>query len=981
MRRNLSFPFIVFTLIFLFVSVSNAQLEVPPDLKWKTLRTPHFEVIFNAERQDLGRLYAEKLELAYEKLQPYFTKKPEVTVVIINDKTDITNGYATRIPYPHIMAYPVLPGPEESLADIGDWAYELLVHEYTHILTFEPAGGVMQPLRSIFGTIISPNLLLPSWWKEGVAVEMESRLSHHGRLRSIYQDATLRAMVESQTLHQFDLAEVNEMIPTWPEGMRPYLFGSIMWNQMAQEHGVSIVDDLHDRHGRRVPYFIEQPAQDLLKKSYVDQYNLALHDLNERVQAQIEKLKEIPPTPHVLPKNNFHSVSAPAISPDGKHLALITEDYSASRSIKLITRENIQDSFLDAKMTDTVERFNEAFEPAAQQDGPLTGTIQRVSWFPDSERIIYDKLAYVNRIERYSDLHIYNLTSKKTKALTEGLRAREPSVSPNSERVVFIKLEGGRTSLATLNMAAPKETVDVLLAPPLQERISYPFFWDDKTIIFSWRKADGREHLYRLNIEEKNPQQILAEYPSARFAKKVPQGLLFTSSKNGTHNLYVADSNLNIAKPVSHTLTAFFAADLDTVRNDIFATMMTAQGHRVVTMFPQDWQKTPDRLPEIKSLYAERFANSPTAEEVSKANSLAAEAELTDYQAAGYLWPQYWIPFISGSSSETGIVISAQTSGFDPLKKHTYSLLASWDTALNQGSIQGSYLNQVTHLPMMLTGYKQSSYLGDISNDITDYGVIAAGLPNVFALSRYASLQLGWRYLERSTDTTSVKRTGPTAYFGYANYSQAGAQISPESGLGFYLGATHFIQQNDYLSHSQYLAGGEIYFSRFLPQHNSIMLRLNGLHTPEKIPSLYGAATESLVFVPDSPAPQYIFRGYKRGQIYGRNLATLNAEYRFPIKNIYAGSGTDPLFLRRLSGAFVVDGAAADGVLLLEESSPGYQMIRMNHQFWSAGVEAKLETTLGYLFPVNIVIGYYAPLNSPDGNSGMINTTLQIPGF
>lgn len=981
MRRNLSFPILIFTLIVLSVSICNAQLEVPPEWKWKTLKTPHFEVIFNAQQQDLGLLYAEKLELAYEKLQPYFKKKPEITVVVINDKTDITNGYATRIPYPHIMAFPVIPGPEESLADIGDWAYELLVHEYTHILTFEPAGGVMRPLRNIFGSIISPNLLLPTWWKEGVAVEMETRLSQHGRLRSIYQDATLRAMASEQTLHLYDLAEVNEVIPTWPEGMRPYLFGSVMWNQMTQEHGVSIVEDLHERHGRRVPYFIEQPARDLLKKSYVIQYNLALNELNERILAQIEQLKEVPPTPRVLPKNNFHSVSAPAISPDGRHLALITEDYSSSRSIKLITRENTQDSFLDAKMTDTVERFNEAFEPNAQQDGPLTGSIQRVSWFPDSERIIYDKLAYINRIERYSDLHVYNLTNKKTKALTEGLRAREPSVSPNSEKVVFVKLEGGRTSLATLQMAAPQETVEILFSAPLQERISYPFFWDNETVIFSLRKVDGSEHLYKISISDKAPQKILTDYPSARFAKKIPQGLLFTSSKNGTHNLYIASQDLQQARPVSHTLTAFFAADLDSSRNDIFATMMTAQGHRVVTLFPEDWQKTPALLPQIKPLYEERFSATPSQEEASQAATLAASAQITEYEAAGYLWPRYWIPFISGSSSETGLVISAQTSGFDPLKKHSYSLLASWDTALNQGSLQGSYLNQVTSLPMMLTGYKQSSYLGDISNDVTDYGVIAAALPNVFSISRYANLQLGWRYLERSTDTSSVKRTGPTAHFSYTNYSQAGAQISPESGLGVYLGGTRFIEQEDYLSHSQILTGGEIYLSKFLPLHNSLMFRLNALHTPEKIPSLYGAATESLVFVPDSPLPQYILRGYKRGQIYGRNLATLNAEYRFPIKNIYAGSGTDPLFLRRLSGALVVDGAAADGILLLENTSPGYQLIRMQDQFWSAGIEAKLETTLGYLFPINIVIGYYAPLNSPDGNSGLINTTLQIPAF
>ena len=114
----------LFLTILLSMSQAKAQLEVPPQLKWKTLRTPHFEVIFNAEQQDLGYLYAEKLEKAYSELRSYFHSRPDKTIVIINDKTDVTNGYATRIPYPHIMAYPVLPGPEESLSDTGDWAFE-----------------------------------------------------------------------------------------------------------------------------------------------------------------------------------------------------------------------------------------------------------------------------------------------------------------------------------------------------------------------------------------------------------------------------------------------------------------------------------------------------------------------------------------------------------------------------------------------------------------------------------------------------------------------------------------------------------------------------------------------------------------------------------------------------------------------------------------------------------------------------------------
>lgn len=99
---------------------AKAQLEVPPQWVFQKMKTPHFEIIFNANQQELAHHYAEKLEEAYQKLAPFFSVRPENTIVVINDKTDVTNGYATRIPYPHIVAYPVLPSGQGSLADADD---------------------------------------------------------------------------------------------------------------------------------------------------------------------------------------------------------------------------------------------------------------------------------------------------------------------------------------------------------------------------------------------------------------------------------------------------------------------------------------------------------------------------------------------------------------------------------------------------------------------------------------------------------------------------------------------------------------------------------------------------------------------------------------------------------------------------------------------------------------------------------------------
>jgi Periplasmic component of the Tol biopolymer transport system len=974
-------PIVCFFLITCFGLFTHAQLEVPPQLEWKTLNTAHFQVIYNAEHQDLGVLYGSKLELAFEKLRPYFTQMPARTVVVINDKTDLTNGYATRIPYPHIVAYPVLPGPEDSLSDPGDWAFELLAHEFTHILSFEPAEGIMKALRYGFGTIVAPNLLLPRWWKEGLAVEMETKLGNHGRLRSIFQDSALRAWVEAGTLTKYDIAQANEAIPSWPDGTRPYIFGSVFWSEAYAKKGDKIGDELTLRHSSRVPYFIEAPAKATLMHDYETEYQNSLVSVQTRAQAQLVKLREVEPTTYILPKNGFLYLTAPAISPDGQHMALITENDSYSRAVKLLSRKKGDESFLDLTNSSTVDRYDDNIGPSFTPDEPTTGRVQRVSWYPGSDKIIYDKIDLANRYEVYSDLYVYDLKTKKVKALTKRLRAREPAVSPNGHDVAFVKLEGSKTSLGLLKITDHGQSVEILVNPGLQERISYPEFLDEKTLVFSWRKETGEEFLYRYNIETNSAEKILPEFPNARFAHKTSQGLMFTSSKNGTHNIYLANADLTAAKPLTHTLTAHFGSDFDSRKNEIYSGMMTAQGPKIIAITQDNWSKTPEELPVIDKLFADRY---PAQEKTTAGEPLLAESkyQVEDYSPYGYLWPRYWIPFIAGSSSETGLVISAQTSAFDPLKKHSYSLMGSWDTGLNRGSVEGSYMNQTTRLPWMLFASQRSSYLGNINNKYTDSTASLSVLPDVYALSKYATLQLGWTDFKRDADFTAnpLKRTGPFAILSYADISQSGAQVSPESSGGGYLGTYYYVAKEDSVQHTQLIAGGVGYLSKYLPRHHAIMMRVNGLYTPEKVSVYFGASTNSLMFTPDSYLPLYVLRGYKTGQLFGRNLVTTNVEYRFPIMNLYKGWGTDPWYFRRLTGAVVADGGTADG-FFLNEAENRYESVTTLRQFWSVGGELKLETTIGYTFPVTFVLGYYRALSVDDSEANSIGTTIQISGL
>lgn len=973
MQVKIQILIVAFFIIFLNFPSQSPGLEVPPEWKYKKISTPHFDIIYNSTQQDLGELYAQQMEKAFSLLSPVFTATPEKTLVIINDKTDATNGYATRIPYPYIMTYPVLPGPQESLSESGDWALELLAHEYTHILTFEPANGVFSVLRGVLGSIAAPNLLLPNWWKEGLAVQTESMLgAKGGRLKSLYQDATLRAMVEDQSLYSFDIAQVNEAIPTWPEGMRSYVFGSLFWSQAVSDYGTGVMNSLNQRHAGRLPYFIEEPSWELLNDSYEGFYNKALRETETRAQAQLKKLREKPLSEiHRLPLDGKYS-SAPAISDDGNYLALISVDYKADRMIDIFVRDP-DTKLITKKLKVEIKKEEEPLAPKNNEDGPPSGSIQKIAWFHKSPKLIYDQLHYVNRTERYSDLYLYDLSTGKSKKLTSSLRGREPSMAPNDNKVVFVKLEGGRTRLGIYDLAANKE--EILYSPALQERISAPIYLDEETIIFALRNVKGEEGLWTYSLKDQKLTQVLTGFEQARFPVATPKGLMFTSSNNGIHNLYLASPDLKTAKPVTHVLTMVSSAAMDPVTEHLYVTYVGSTGPSVVRIAKENWEKTPEDLPRIEGLFGDRYKNSLSAD-----SAPTQKYEASDYSPWGYLWPRYWIPFV-WTSPEGGLLIQAQTSGADPLKKHNYDLMLGWNTFLEAFDWSATYVNNTTNTPVQATAAQTHSYLVTRENLINDSLLSLSAVPDIWNFSDKLTLSLGWRYLERTVTTSeTTQRTGPFISLIYKSISQGGEQFTPQEGGGAYLTAVDYIEGQNLMSHSQYQAGGVYYFSKFLPKLHALMIRASALYTPEEINVIYGTQSDSVDYYGQDLSAKFLARGYATGEFIGRSMYNASFEYRFNVHDMYKGWGTTALFLRRLHGALITDAISADGGAY-DPVLKRYVPVTTSQVFWSYGVEAHLETTVGYEFPLNFVLGFYQGADKKYSPEGTFGLAVRFEGF
>ncbi len=962
---------ILFTLA--FHSLSPAQRIGLPTENWKIIKTPHFDVVFTAKQQDLGLYYANVAERAYENLATVFINRPNDRIVlIINDTTDLSNGYATLIPYAHIMAFSVPVGEHDSLSEAGDWGRELITHEMTHIMQLEPASGMYKFIRPIFGTIVAPNLLTPLWWKEGMAVEMETQFSPQGRARSSYQDASIRAFVLDKKLFDYTLPRANEVLPSWPYGSRPYLFGSLFWGSLIRDTSTNAANQLANRQGERVPYFIEEPMRELAQKTYEEQYTKALTEADQNANAQLTKLQE-QPLDTILPITTIgQSTASPTWSENYKILAFL---------------EQIEDKTTISFQNETGERLELKKIPK--------GTLTSLSFHPTAKKVLYAQVEDINSKYKISDLYFYDLDAQKTDRLTQNQRARDASFSENGKKIVFISTFSGRTQIRILDVETKK--LETLISSTFKERFQSPIFWSDTEILYSKVTESGGAKLYKISLAEKKEIPVTLQAISAgktksgltmkagpfagteaqmssgaslkniRFLRKKNKNLYFTSTENGVNNIYVS-TDLKTATPMTHVPIGIWSFDVDSVHQKAWASNMTSSGFQIA---PIDL-KTRATLPVIENKIAANYKYVD-----KKKSDIVYPSE--DYSAETYLWPQYWIPFVATSTTGKGIYFQAQTSGHDPVHIHEYALLGSYDSDLQKGGFQGFYLNSSTSVPVQLAATIRSQAFGSNENIVETKTASLGLLPDAFKISKNMNFEFGVEIQQTEINDSVTQHWGPFATLEYMNYAQNIFQISPERGWGGYLKYEHWKNLKNSRDFNKAMGSLVGYFSPWLPDHHAIMARTSALITFESLPARFGTSNDSLFANSDLNVPQFVLRGYTPSQFYGRSAWSANIEYRFPIKRLENGTGTDPYFLKRISGAVVTDGLGVEGGSLTEDLVP--QKRALNEGFWSSGAEVKFETTIGYVLPMNFVLGVYQPYSPLYRSSAHFGLNIQIGGF
>jgi Tol biopolymer transport system component len=933
---------ILVLILAIFSTSLSFAASIDPHVHWRSLQTPHFEVIYDRNQKELADTYAVAAEQAYQILSARFSELPNKTYLVLTDITDQANGGATFIPYPIINVYPVLPDSVTSLDYYGNWPLEMMVHEYTHILTFQPRHGFYTPLKYVFGSVIHPNGILPRWYLEGLAVESESRFTDFGRLKSPHTSAELRAISQDGKLQGETIDRINEtIIPTYPYGERPYLFGSILWEHMLETGPKDVVEALNQSYGRRLPFLLNAPAEDVFHRNYPELLRETYQNIETEVAAQIKNIESRGrESVHYFKDDGMEQI-APAISPDGSKLIYLTSSMRIGQ-IRMLERTG-NESFstcLSKKLLDTG-----------------AGESLRASWLPNSAGFVFDNMDEMDHYHSFRSLYEYSLKDQSIHQLVSGLRAQDPAVSPDGKLVAYISNENSRTQLGLLDREtlAPR----VLFRPGLYQRLSHPEFISKFEIAFTARNLRGEEKLYVYNLATKKFALHFPKHKEIRNPKLTSLGLLVASSESGVKNITVGNLKTQTVEAITNTTTEIQFADYDNRTKELVVSRQTGNGRKLASTNIQQVE-----LAKVGPVVTTKWPPPPEIPPM-----LRSDFKDENYQPIEYLWPRYWIPFLYPVYN--GVYFQGATEQHDPAGINRYALSAAYDTVTKRGSYGIQYVNASLPPDIELSYIKSEQYLG-ASGFVLDTqsagGNLAFYLPG---MSKHWKATTGYTGDRINTPFgKNYNRQGPLASLFYSTWDDPRSE-----GAGTIVGLSHqeFLSGSDQLHYGRSSLTLEQAWHLGLPKGHRIVTQTRVALAP-KLPfsSLLSLGDSSLGanYLVSLSNSMFLFRGYPSGTFVGRKTLNANFEYQFPLSTSTFGFGTKPLFVRGWDAAFFVDAIAVDGASYDSQLSI-YRRRTLGEFALGTGFEAKWNTTVAYEMPLTWILGLYFGFDDKAQNAVM----------
>ncbi|HKS25741.1 MAG TPA: hypothetical protein VJZ76_23325 [Thermoanaerobaculia bacterium] len=283
------------------------------------MRTPHFRIHYPSEYEAWATRAAAKIEAVRDAVvSEVGFAPPQTTDILIGNPRAESNGLTIALlDSPRIVLWTEPPQPDIGLGDFRDWIDLLSVHEMTHLVhLLRPSRN---PTRRLIEKLLLPvnpiTLSGPRWLLEGYATVIEGRITGSGRPNSAFRAAVLRKWAASGRMPSYaELAGNRRFL-----GMSmAYLAGSAYLEWLEERSGPGSLQKLWARMTARQPRSFEQSFEGVFGDRPERLYGQFVAELTAHASRAA--------TEGELWQETSRASGEPAISPDGKQMAIVLRD-------------------------------------------------------------------------------------------------------------------------------------------------------------------------------------------------------------------------------------------------------------------------------------------------------------------------------------------------------------------------------------------------------------------------------------------------------------------------------------------------------------------------------------------------------------------------------------------------------------------------------------------------------------------------------
>ncbi len=936
-------------------SPAMAATSYEPGIDWRTIETPHFRVNYPVDLEDIGRRVAAYAEDAHQKVAPHMQAEPyEKTEIVCFDTYDDTNANASNYPHNRILLNLHPPSPDAGLpvGRYDDWIRYVVLHEYTHILHQNQTHWGINQLNRVLGKVFFQFLAIPGvpsfvteyiptllsdsprFITEGWAVHTESLFTPGGRAKEGYGDMRLRMATLDHSLHTLDQVNGSYLLD-WPAGGNEYDYGTAFFQYVATTYGEDAPSRILKVFGRMPWLGIDfAVSQVLAGKTCASLWDETMGWLHKRYATQAREIAQHPLTVSQALTTSGRYHHHPRWLSDGS--LLFTESYKGKGS-KLLKRSATGE-------TKAVMSKDPLGDFAPSHDG------QSITYAMQSG----DESAF----KSYSDLFRFNPETGESKRLTHDMRASDPAVSPDGNRLVAVVTEQGTNYLVLLD-AEGKRLKSLSEATPLSTYANPTWSPDGKQIAVS-RWVPGGYQLVTVDPENGDTQELTPPGALDFYPSYTPDGrhILFTSDRTGVYNLYALRLSDRALFQVTNVMGGAFQGRVSPDGKTLAFINYGSKGFDLHQMpfASESWRPVSPETVLASDFegHFTPFAQQP-ATPVDMATALSATPRA--YNPWPSVAPNGLVPLIA--QDEGGLALGLSAFGQDVLRQHTYYVLGGAGLTSGKPIYGFLYQNDQLQPSLSLTYFRSpgaSAYLIPVGDQVTfgrlwqdqqmlDLNMRLPGIPFPLLGANWVtgdSYVVGFRakhaqnYALSTIDRSQVVRFEGSDANALPRFELAGDPGQSNSLYTMFQRADNFTRsygvspEGGSLSTLGYematpLLGGQASFDRVwgdyrryvsLPwQHHVLALRgTMGLNWGKNGGHFFVGGIDAPHFLSqvDLTAATDVFdsslamRGYGVAGI-GNKAALLSAEYRFPLLEVNKGLWTLPFYMERLYGVLGYD--------------------------------------------------------------------------